>query len=198
MDVRDRALFYYRLMSTDIEQAKQVVQCSSIISSQPYPSVVERPILSCDDFRVKEFNSLSVVYDAPSSTFITSKVHEKTFLTPPDKEFKSSPTCRREEEEVVAVGNLLDVHEDQGVNGLLLDKDFVMEQNSFQTSWKTMQHTMKLEEQLSVVPEHGEILRVMEGEDIGMMACNRAEDKIWKFFFYQAVEFSLATYSSML
>ena len=184
-DVCDRALFYYRLLHTDVEQAKKVVQRSTTTTT-PYTTTTftQRPLLTCDDFRVKEFNTLSVVYDAPSTTFITSKLHNNSYTTTPP-----GHGVREEEGKSVVVGNLLDVLEDNSssgdVCGVVLMKDFVMEKDSFQTSWKSMQHVRKYEEKLNTIPEHGEILELMEGAYISMMACSRPEDlQKWRFFFY--------------
>ncbi|PHJ19944.1 heat repeat-containing protein [Cystoisospora suis] len=55
-DIRDRALFYYRFLKSHLKEAKQII-CT------PLPPVEEIELMG-------EFNTLSVMYSSPSSSFL--------------------------------------------------------------------------------------------------------------------------------
>lgn len=69
IDVRDRALLYYRLLKYDIHECARIVNC---------PKIVVDAFVELEDSHSKarlfeEFNSLSVLYDKPSEMFIENK-----------------------------------------------------------------------------------------------------------------------------
>lgn len=65
-DVHDKALFYYRLLETDVNMARQVV----IGSSNSIVSFTEEESAEFRDRLFSEFNTLSVIYQKPSERFI--------------------------------------------------------------------------------------------------------------------------------
>lgn len=72
-DVHDRALFYFRLLKRDINQAQQVV------GLQPPTTVTFSEQLGSElkDTLFREFNSLSALYNEPASVFVADDAAEE-------------------------------------------------------------------------------------------------------------------------
>eukprot|EP01006_Ploeotia_vitrea_P015670 TRINITY_DN4566_c0_g1_i1.p1 TRINITY_DN4566_c0_g1~~TRINITY_DN4566_c0_g1_i1.p1 ORF type:complete len:800 (-),score=468.60 TRINITY_DN4566_c0_g1_i1:107-2506(-) len=67
VDVRDRALFFYRLLKYNEHEAARVVNSQKEIVE----SFVENDIADLQDRVFQEFNSLSIVYNKPAEQFVT-------------------------------------------------------------------------------------------------------------------------------
>jgi len=65
-DVHDRALFYYRLLEHDVQEAQDII-CGH---KDRITTFVEETETEIKDRIFEEFNTLSVVYDQPSEKFI--------------------------------------------------------------------------------------------------------------------------------
>lgn len=63
--MHDRALFFYRLMQTSIEEAKRVILCPK----QPIDRFTEHQV-STKGRLLEEFNTLSVIYGMPVRTLL--------------------------------------------------------------------------------------------------------------------------------
>jgi len=77
-DLHDRALLYYRLLSTDIEAAKQMFQpgvASGLVNNVGF---IEDRASERVNKLFSEFNTLAVVYGAPSEQFIGEKYQFKS------------------------------------------------------------------------------------------------------------------------
>uniref|UniRef100_A0A6U3AKM9 Beta-adaptin appendage C-terminal subdomain domain-containing protein n=2 Tax=Lotharella globosa TaxID=91324 RepID=A0A6U3AKM9_9EUKA len=72
VDVRDQALFYFRLLRHDVHEAARVVNCEKVKVS----SFAEADDEELKDQIFDEFNTLSVIYEAPSSRFCTFRPPE--------------------------------------------------------------------------------------------------------------------------
>merc|ERR1712176_1544369 len=66
VDVRDRAVFYYKLLQCDPKKAEKIVACPKI-SINSFVNIEEREVT---EKIFKEFNTLSVVYKKPAELFI--------------------------------------------------------------------------------------------------------------------------------
>jgi len=91
IDVRDRALMYYRLLRLDVHEAARVVHC---------PKVIVDKFAETDNKEVKEqifseFNSFSVVYNMPSEKFtrltLTFEEEEEKVVFDEEEEGKKAP-----------------------------------------------------------------------------------------------------------
>jgi len=69
VDVRDRAVFYYRLLKYDVAKAEKVVNCPKI-SVNSFIDPAEKELT---DKIFNEFNTLSVIYKKPSELFINDE-----------------------------------------------------------------------------------------------------------------------------
>ncbi|GAB5359852.1 hypothetical protein AAMO2058_000577600 [Amorphochlora amoebiformis] len=67
VDVRDQALFYYRLLRLDPHEAGRIVNCEKAKVS----AFAETQDSEINDIIFEEFNSLSVVYSKPAARFTT-------------------------------------------------------------------------------------------------------------------------------
>jgi hypothetical protein len=86
VDVRDRALLFYRLLQLDLNEAQTVVTCPKITVGQGF---VDAEALELQDKIFLEFNSLCPVYEKPSSKFVK--------YVPPEDE--PTPTLQEEGDE---------------------------------------------------------------------------------------------------
>ncbi|XP_028393363.1 AP-4 complex subunit beta-1-like [Dendronephthya gigantea] len=66
MDIRDRALLYYRLLEVDVNKAKDVICCPRSAQFIDNTNIVR---IDSKELLMKEFNTLSVVYGQLSSAF---------------------------------------------------------------------------------------------------------------------------------
>jgi len=67
VDVRDRALLFYRLLQLDLNEAQNVVTCPKITVGQGF---LDAEAVELQDKIFLEFNSLCPVYEKPSSKFV--------------------------------------------------------------------------------------------------------------------------------
>jgi len=89
IDVRDRALMYYRLLKLDIHEAARIVNCPK----STVDVFAEEEDAELKETIFKEFNSLSVIYNLPSEKFIrlnTKEDEEEIFEDDDEKEKKTS------------------------------------------------------------------------------------------------------------
>eukprot|EP00111_Clytia_hemisphaerica_P010731 TCONS_00031347-protein len=97
--------------------------------------------------------------------------------------------------EKVPVGNILDFidepssigHENSsGETGasIQLDPRVNLEADQFKSSWFSAPFAKSLEQELTVEPEHQEILSIMQNKNIKLRAANQPNASPWKFFFY--------------
>jgi hypothetical protein len=69
VDVHDKAMFYYRLLEYDIDEAQRVV----VGNKETIETFVEDTETEVKDQIFEEFNSLSVIYQKPAHKFVTAK-----------------------------------------------------------------------------------------------------------------------------
>lgn len=117
VDVHDRALFYYRLLQTDVGIAKEVIDPPQAILTK----FAEDDALEYKDQLFEEFNSLAVVYGKPSDMFI------KETPEPVDVVVETTQNGQQEEEVVE------EEVEDSGE--LELIQTPVLDSKSFQAKW---------------------------------------------------------------
>eukprot|EP00003_Mantamonas_plastica_P008439 TRINITY_DN1738_c0_g1_i3.p1 TRINITY_DN1738_c0_g1~~TRINITY_DN1738_c0_g1_i3.p1 ORF type:complete len:417 (-),score=160.26 TRINITY_DN1738_c0_g1_i3:12-1262(-) len=76
-DVHDRALFYYRLLAFDVDEAEKVVNQEKEVVNE----FVEEKEDSLYAQLLEEFNTLSVIYGQPSNRFIVDSAPKPVFVT---------------------------------------------------------------------------------------------------------------------
>jgi len=91
VDVRDRAVFYYRLLKYDVRRAEQIVNCPKI-SVNSFIDPAEKDLT---DKIFNEFNTLSVIYKKPAELFITDEPLEMSS----DEEEESGDEEEEEDDE---------------------------------------------------------------------------------------------------
>ena len=69
IDVRDRGVFYYRLLKYDAEKAEKIVNCPKVSVN----SFIDEAENDLTDKIFNEFNTLSVIYKKPAELFITEE-----------------------------------------------------------------------------------------------------------------------------
>ncbi|GAX84188.1 hypothetical protein CEUSTIGMA_g11611.t1 [Chlamydomonas eustigma] len=73
-DVHDRALLYYRLLRSHVAEAERIIN-PPLLEVQRFSEVMTEEMR---DMIFKEFNSLSVIFQAPSSTFVEKRAYHLT------------------------------------------------------------------------------------------------------------------------
>jgi len=96
-DVHDRALFYYRLLEHDVQEAQDII-CGH---KDRITTFVEETETEIKDRIFEEFNTLSVVYDQPSEKFIRQTLVNAAgaLVASKDKEQDDDEEDEEEEEE---------------------------------------------------------------------------------------------------
>jgi len=72
VDVRDRAVFYYRLLKCGVDKAQRVVNCPK----KSINSFIDPAEKELTDKIYNEFNTLSVIFKKPAELFITDEPNE--------------------------------------------------------------------------------------------------------------------------
>merc|ERR1712146_518056 len=100
-DLHDRALLYYRLLKQDVNLARDVVLSSNTVFDESNPSKImesgkfaEEEDTSLRDKVYKEFNTLSILYEQLSSSFVSANyqvkiVEEEATINPQQQESES-------------------------------------------------------------------------------------------------------------
>jgi len=119
IDVRDRALLYYRLLKLDVHEAARIVNCPKVIvdvfAEEEDKEIRERIF--------KEFNTLSVIYGMPSEKFIRlkGKEEEEDFFDDDDDKKKDEKKDEKKGDEGPGAGK------GQFSSATLLEKEEVEE-----------------------------------------------------------------------
>merc|ERR1712048_994021 len=95
VDVRDRAVFYYKLLQCDPKKAEKIVACPKI-SINSFVNIEEREVT---EKIFKEFNTLSVVYKKPAELFINVDEPKEEEEDNEDDEEEDEEDEEEEEEE---------------------------------------------------------------------------------------------------
>eukprot|EP00486_Rosalina_sp_Unknown_P001319 CAMPEP_0201569198 /NCGR_PEP_ID=MMETSP0190_2-20130828/10742_1 /ASSEMBLY_ACC=CAM_ASM_000263 /TAXON_ID=37353 /ORGANISM="Rosalina sp." /LENGTH=277 /DNA_ID=CAMNT_0047991251 /DNA_START=1545 /DNA_END=2378 /DNA_ORIENTATION=- len=104
VDVRDRGVFYYKLLKYDAEKAEKIVNCPKISVN----SFINQAENDLTDKIFNEFNTLSVIYKKPSELFITEEPLEGAT----DSEEEDEEDTDDEEKEDVSKDEVDDVSDD--------------------------------------------------------------------------------------
>eukprot|EP00041_Stephanoeca_diplocostata_P036376 m.1324797 g.1324797 ORF g.1324797 m.1324797 type:complete len:805 (-) comp24852_c4_seq1:147-2561(-) len=199
MDVHDRALLYYRLLRTNIDEAKRVI-------ASPRDVVSEFAERRSDliDAVFDEFNSLSVIYHEPADTFVDQRPPYNTVgLSRPrfqsyGADSVSSMAAARaaavERRDGAAgassggaVGNLLDVDmfTDMGNGGAFrLRADAALSPADFEAKWTANEISLQIKDILQAVPNTQDFETLMGKANIKTLATMPPQNGIIKFFMY--------------
>eukprot|EP00051_Salpingoeca_urceolata_P034243 m.24156 g.24156 ORF g.24156 m.24156 type:complete len:752 (-) comp7406_c0_seq1:68-2323(-) len=174
-DVHDRAMLYYRLLQTNVEEARRVL-------GQPAQSVtdfVEHRGLEGDKI-FTHFNTLSVIYGVPVDS-PAIKTSEEQYELPPAPEPSAAAGG-------AAVGDLLggspavtqvgrDPHMSLVPNPTLQPADF-------EQIWLANEVTATIKDLLNRIPSAAETERLLKVSGVIMMASSPPLLGVIKFFFY--------------
>jgi len=203
MDVRDRAMMYYRLLKVDVKKAEKVVCCTL---DHKWTSTLSEKKQSKD--HLKEFDTLAVVYGQPSVNFISQTIPyikgrpfteaeftpdsdtEETFASQMHDRSKNVPTPEGAAAEVIIgdlLGGDLDVatQEQEPESPIRLNPQAVLSPEMFEQKWKALPERGSLFIQLNAVPATcNEMQQTMQICNILLMASGVAQQTLQKYFFY--------------
>lgn len=171
VDVRDRALFYYRLLTVGVDEAKQVVDAPKL----PINSFIEDDAHEYKDQLFEQFNSLSVVYGKPSTLWL--------------KEAPLAAAAQAAEEAAAAAQNggeaaeeeAAEEEEEAGPLQLVLQP--VLDPKSFQGKWVQFPERGSIEVEISAPPVLSVVETQMSNRSIRCVASGDVGDTM-KFYFY--------------
>ena len=196
-DVHDRALFYYRLLSANVDLAKSVVMTKKDIVSK----FTEEESVEFRDRLFSEFNTLSIIYGKPSERFIVKDVEVLgQAINDDDSDGEEEVEIAQEEEEEEIEESEEDIH--RANEERLLDDSLEYEEDEDQTlpivpptaltpqeyqqKWKSesfVSSTKQFSFSLGARPIPGEIEETLREVNVITMASNiRAEPHM--FYFY--------------
>lgn len=201
MDVRDRAMMYYRLLKQGVNQAKKVVCCTGTDHKWRTTSSEHKP---SKEHLFREFNTLSVVYGQPSANFISQTIpyiKGRPFTEEEDSDTEENLLSQVHERSLsnrapddpkeVVVGDLLggnldiEAVEGEAESGIQLNPQAVLSPAGFEQKWKSLPQSLPLQIQLNAVPESCEELQqTMRNCNILLMASGTAKQTLQKYFFY--------------
>jgi len=137
-DVHDRALFYYRLLSTNIDKCKQIVFSGKPVLGKGF---VEEQDGAEVDKLFEEFNTLSVIYGENAERFIKADIQ----VDDDDEQARAEAEAQRyrqEQEEYykqqeAAIEEQFSASPAKGSN-MELDPSAQMDPKTFESTWKSL------------------------------------------------------------
>lgn len=171
-DVRDRALFYYRLLTVGVDEAKQVVDAPK----QPINSFIEDDAHEYKDQLFEQFNTLSVVYGKPSSLWL-----KEVPVSPAVAAAQAADSHAAQNGGQAAEEEVEEVEEDAGPLQLVLQP--VLDPKSFQGKWVQFPERGSIEVEISAPPVLSVVETQMSNRSIRCVASGDVGDSM-KFYFY--------------
>lgn len=168
-DVRDRALFYYRLLTVGVDEAKQVIDATKL----PINAFIEDDAHEYKDQLFEQFNTLSVVYGKPSSLWLKDIPVPSRGAQPEEGEAQNGDGAEEEVEE--------EVEEDAGPLQLVLQP--ALDPKSFQGKWVAFPERGTIEVEISAPPVLNIVETQMSNRSIRCVASGDVGDTM-KFYFY--------------
>jgi len=175
MVVRDKALFYLRLLQ-DMEKAKSIIDqgVENLEGGNQYPyTIIDR-----NDFRVKEFNSLSVLYNQPSSSFC--HINKSRDIVNGEEIIPRTAIVEPQEVLVDTILNFTDdepqtsntMHQ-QPTQIVQFQHDFTMEKDEYQKLWKSLQSTNATSEIiLKMSPSNEQVYHPLNENNMKVLAAS--------------------------
>eukprot|EP00040_Diaphanoeca_grandis_P001303 m.18080 g.18080 ORF g.18080 m.18080 type:complete len:808 (+) comp11828_c0_seq1:105-2528(+) len=189
MDVHDRALVYYRLLRTNIDEARRVVASTK--------NVIE----DFDDNRegvldavFDEFNSLSAIYQEPSTQFVEQRSPYNTVgstrprahaltddepdaVQPVAQTVNATPTPNLLDGDMFTIGIPV-------TQGMSLVADPAITPAEFEKRWTTTETSAVTKEILSKLPSTSDFEQMMAKASIKTLATQPPQNGIIKFYQY--------------
>lgn len=197
MDVHDRALLYYRLLRTNVDEARRVIAGSKATIEE----FAERRGEVVDKV-FEEFNSLACVYGHPADTFVDQRPPYNTvgLARPRFTSFgasgtaaaaaraTASATSAHSSDNKTQVGNLLDVgafSEGAGsTGGMQLSSTASMTPQVFEQKWTSSEPSLQIKDLLQTVPSTEDFERLMSAAHIKTLAMMPPQNGLLKYFLY--------------
>ncbi|XP_010075197.1 PREDICTED: AP-4 complex subunit beta-1 [Pterocles gutturalis] len=175
MVVRDRGLFYYRLLQSGVEEVKRVL-CSP--KSDPSLGLLEDRTEQPVNTWVSEFNTLAAVYGRERWALITA--HQ-----PAEPSYASSPhtdSRNRDAESLISEGNkeVLEVHPDRG--SLTLIPNVYLTAEQFEKTWLSLDTSCHLPLPWSGTVQPDAVQTALHVVHIQTIAMSKAGVQPWKAY----------------
>ncbi|OQR96077.1 AP-1 complex subunit beta [Achlya hypogyna] len=199
-DVRDRALFYYRLLAQDVSTAAAIVRQFQPEIVEVFAEMVETDL---QEKLFKEFNTLAVVYNKPSETFVAPshlivRTHDEEEADddegysdeeqplPPQQ--PQPPAMAPQQQQPSATMDLLGMMDFSAPAPaqpapFALVPNPSMDAGTFQQLWGTLRVVAQIQLQMPGIPPQADIERAFGGHGILTMAAGDVGPQ-YKFFFY--------------
>ncbi len=201
-DLHDRALYYYRLLRHDVNEAKRCIACSK----ERVATFTEERMGGLKQRLFEEFNTLSVIFDKPSEHFIdeehmdTPYVGSREGTEPLPNLIRRSPMNSPVHDDAAATpgahspsqeGDLLDVG---GLDAFgqststartpwALLEGVTMEQNTFQSKWESLETSASLDLDLYTCPDPDQVEKFAAENRVYCMASGDLGESLMFYFF---------------
>ncbi|KAJ3439436.1 ap-4 complex subunit beta-1 [Anaeramoeba flamelloides] len=192
-DVIDRGLFYYRLISTDINKTKSIV----LSEKESFTRFTENDPLELFEILMDEFNTFSVVYKKPYEQFkrIIHKNEEEEEEEDDDSSTDSSSFSEEELlDQIQQNVNGLDINQQnqsqsqnqqnsQEEQEIELEPKFNLEPSEFQNKWMNSSHNLNFDFELDEELDKESFEEILKENNFQVMASGLIQSTI-KIFCY--------------
>ncbi|KAJ3439456.1 ap-4 complex subunit beta-1 [Anaeramoeba flamelloides] len=192
-DVIDRGLFYYRLISTDINKTKSIV----LSEKENFTCFTENDPLELFEILMDEFNTFSVVYKKPYEQFkrIIHKNEEEEEEEDDDSSTDSSSFSEEELlDQIQQNVNGLDINQQnqsqsqnqqnsQEEQEIELEPKFNLEPSEFQNKWMNSSHNLNFDFELDEELDKDSFEEILKENNFQVMASGLIQSTI-KIFCY--------------
>jgi AP-4 complex subunit beta-1 len=185
-DVHDRALLYYRLLQTNIAEAQRIVgaPCDTIVDFAEKDESIGEEVFG-------EFNTLSVIYGKPATTFVDPIL---PFIKGGGSSGGGSGGSYAGDREGRAAGrggggellegDLLEGGFLSSTQGVQLNPDPKLTPQEFETKWTTTEITCVVKDILTKAPSNEQFGQLMAGAKISTLAAAPAQNGTVRFFLF--------------
>ena len=186
-DVHDRALLYYRLLQTNLDEARRVVSSTfdTVIEFAEQDDVISDQVFD-------EFNSLSVIYGQPSATFLDQRPPYNTIGVSRDQiadmgELESAESVTQGSTPAAnnASSQLIDMDMFQSDTGNMpMNPNPVLSAADFEQKWVGNEISLQIKDILKTVPSPAQFEQLMSAARIKTLAVQPPQNGLLKFFLF--------------
>ncbi|XP_072034010.1 AP-4 complex subunit beta-1-like [Amphiura filiformis] len=189
VEVRERAQFYYRMLNTDVNKAKEVV-CASQTPDISDDCLTETNKLD----NLANFNSLSILFgplkwsqiqlkqtDTKAMHQIPSPTHSSVLATPTREDHSATPSVKPMDGQLVDIDESKDA---ESMSVLQLVGDILVTPEEYESTWTMLSVYDTIELPLLEPLEPKQIHSLLENTGCKVMATTPEEFEPWRAFVY--------------
>ncbi|EFA80508.1 adaptor-related protein complex 4 [Heterostelium album PN500] len=189
--LRDQCLYYYRLLLYDIDKATKIINTK--IDKNESSIFVEDEILEYRDKIFDEFNTLSIIYGKPSSSYIKPPTSVALILSPLSTSIPSSPTMKHQSQQPQQsqTPDLLlefETSSQQIVDNFTLESQTEIQPEDFQENWLNFEEGHRFDIQLEKLIDTNEMEKLLTSKGIMCLAFGSVAGVTKLYYYAQEIE----------